>query len=196
MLDAALEAAVTAGFPQIPSRRPGQAALSPGAGPRAERVLEIGTLGGYSTLAGPRAPAGRPAGDARVRPAPCRRRPRRTSPAPGSPTGGHPRRRRARDARHDRRRGPAPFDLIFIDADKASTPSNSRGRSASRPGSVIIVDNVVRSGELANAETTDESVRGMQQAVELLANHPRLDATVIQTVGAKGYNGFAIAIVT
>jgi predicted O-methyltransferase YrrM len=54
----------------------------------------------------------------------------------------------------------------------------------------------VRNGELANPESTDESVRGMQRAVEMMAKHPRLDATVIQTVGAKGYDGFAVALVT
>ena len=94
------------------------------------------------------------------------------------------------------RKGAAPFDLVFIDADKPRTPQYIDGSiRLSRPGALIILDNVVRSGELANAETTDESVRGMQQAVELLANHPRLDATVIQTVGAKGYDGFALALV-
>ena len=90
----------------------------------------------------------------------------------------------------------APFDLVFIDADKPRTSQYiERSLRLSRAGALIIVDNVVRSGELANAATTDESVRGMQQAVELLANHPRLDATVIQTVGAKGYDGFALALV-
>ena len=94
------------------------------------------------------------------------------------------------------RGGAAAFDLVFIDADKPRTPQYiERTLRLSRPGTLVIVDNVVRSGELANAETTDESVRGMQQAVDLLANHPRLDATVIQTVGAKGYDGFALAIV-
>ena len=64
----------------------------------------------------------------------------------------------------------------------------------SRPGTLIIVDNVVRSGELANAETTERARHAAGR--RLLANHPRLDATVIQTVGAKGYDGFAIAIVS
>jgi len=91
----------------------------------------------------------------------------------------------------------APFDLIFIDADKPRTPEYIEAAlRVSRPGALLIVDNVVRSGELANPETTDESVRGMQRAVALLASHPRLEATVIQTVGAKGYDGFALAVVT
>jgi len=91
----------------------------------------------------------------------------------------------------------APFDLIFIDADKPRTPEYIEAAlRVSRPGALLIVDNVVRSGELANPETTDENVRGMQRAVALLASHPRLEATVIQTVGAKGYDGFALAVVT
>jgi len=94
------------------------------------------------------------------------------------------------------RDGAGPFDLVFIDADKPRTPQYiEHALRVSRPGTLLIVDNVVRNGELANAETTDDNVRGMQQAVELLATHPRLDATVIQTVGAKGYDGFALALV-
>jgi predicted O-methyltransferase YrrM len=90
----------------------------------------------------------------------------------------------------------APFDLVFIDADKPRTANYIEAAlRLSRPGTLLIVDNVVRSGELANPETTDENVRGMQRAVALLARHPRLDATVIQTVGAKGYDGFALALV-
>jgi len=90
----------------------------------------------------------------------------------------------------------APFDLVFIDADKPRTPEYIEAAlRLSRPGTLLIVDNVVRNGELANTETTDESVQGMQRAVALLARHPRLDATVIQTVGGKGYDGFAVALV-
>jgi predicted O-methyltransferase YrrM len=89
-----------------------------------------------------------------------------------------------------------PFDLVFIDADKPRTPEYIEASVAlSRPGTLVIVDNVVRSGELANPATTDEKVKGMQRAVALLARHPRLDATVIQTVGAKGYDGFAVVLV-
>jgi predicted O-methyltransferase YrrM len=89
-----------------------------------------------------------------------------------------------------------PFDLVFIDADKPRTPDYIEASlHLSRPGTLLIVDNVVRSGELANPDTTDENVQGMQRAVGLLGRHPRLEATVIQTVGAKGYDGFAIAMV-
>jgi predicted O-methyltransferase YrrM len=92
---------------------------------------------------------------------------------------------------------PAPFDLVFIDADKPRTPEYIEASlQLSRPGTLLIVDNVVRSGELANAQTTDEKVLGMQRAMTLLGRHPRLDATAIQTVGGKGYDGFALAVVT
>jgi predicted O-methyltransferase YrrM len=94
------------------------------------------------------------------------------------------------------REGRQPFDLVFIDADKPRTPEYiDASLRLARPGTLLIVDNVVRSGELANPATTDENVQGMQRAVDLLARHPRLDATVIQTVGAKGYDGFALALV-
>ena len=90
-----------------------------------------------------------------------------------------------------------PFDLVFIDADKPRTPQYIEAAlQLSRPGTLLIVDNVVRSGELANTETADEKVLGMQRAVSLLGRHPRLDATAIQTVSAKGYDGFAVALVT
>ena len=90
-----------------------------------------------------------------------------------------------------------PFDLVFIDADKPRTPEYIEASlQLSRPGALLIVDNIVRSGELANAETNDEKVLGMQRAVSLLARHPRLDATAIQTVGGKGYDGFAVALVS
>jgi predicted O-methyltransferase YrrM len=90
-----------------------------------------------------------------------------------------------------------PFDLIFIDADKAVTPDYVRwALKLSRVGSVIIADNVVRKGALADLQSTDVSVRGMQRLHELLAAEPRLSATTIQTVGSKGYDGFTLALVT
>jgi predicted O-methyltransferase YrrM len=90
-----------------------------------------------------------------------------------------------------------PFDLIFIDADK---PNNSEyvrwALKLSRPGSLIIIDNVVRDGAVIDAGSADKDVRGARQLFELLANEPRLSCTAIQTVGAKGYDGFAFAVVT
>ena len=87
-----------------------------------------------------------------------------------------------------------PFDLIFIDADK---PNNSEylrwALKLSHPGSLIIVDNVVRDGAVIDPASQDKDVQGARQLFELLANEPRLNSTALQTVGTKGYDGFAIA---
>ena len=89
-----------------------------------------------------------------------------------------------------------PFDLAFIDADKPSTAEYfSWALRLSRPGSIIVADNVVRDGAVAEPGNPDPSVRGMRRVLELMAREPRVSATVIQTVGAKGYDGFAIAVV-
>lgn len=86
------------------------------------------------------------------------------------------------------------FDLIFIDADKASAPEYFRWALAlSRPGTVIVVDNVVRNGEIANAASSDPNVQGMRRLTEMLAAESSVAATAIQTVGVKGYDGFVIA---
>jgi predicted O-methyltransferase YrrM len=86
---------------------------------------------------------------------------------------------------------------VFIDADKPSTPDYVKwALKLTRPGSVIVVDNVVRSGDVLDASGTNESAEGMRQAMAVLAAEPRVTATVIQTVGSKGYDGFAIALVT
>ncbi|HEV8058638.1 MAG TPA: O-methyltransferase [Gemmataceae bacterium] len=89
-----------------------------------------------------------------------------------------------------------PFDLIFIDADKPSNPDYfAWALKLSRRGSIIMVDNVVRDGEVINAASTDRSVQGVRRFNEILAAEPRVSATAIQTVGSKGYDGFAIALV-
>jgi predicted O-methyltransferase YrrM len=93
--------------------------------------------------------------------------------------------------------GAGPFDLFFIDADKANIPEYVRwALRLSRPGSVIVVDNVIRGGAVIDAASADEAVQGVRRLNELLAAEPRLDATTIQTVGAKGYDGFTLALVT
>src|SRR4051794_5600574 len=90
-----------------------------------------------------------------------------------------------------------PFDLIFIDADKVSTPDYFRwALKLSRVGSLIVVDNVIRKGEVANARTNDPAVQGMRRFIELAAAEPRVTATALQTVGCKGYDGISIALVT
>ncbi|MEU6347934.1 O-methyltransferase [Streptomyces sp. NPDC047072] len=89
---------------------------------------------------------------------------------------------------------PDPFDLVFIDADKGNNPHYVEwALKLTRPGSLIVVDNVVRGGRVADDDSTADDVRGTRTALELIGSHPKLDATAIQTVGAKGYDGFALA---
>ena len=88
----------------------------------------------------------------------------------------------------------APFDLIFIDADKPNNPHYlDWAVKLARPGSIIIGDNVVRDGAVADPHSADPSVQGVQRFFERMQAHPRLEATALQTVGAKGYDGFSIA---
>jgi predicted O-methyltransferase YrrM len=89
-----------------------------------------------------------------------------------------------------------PFDLIFIDADKKSNPAYLReALRLSRPGTVIVADNVVRGGAVTDASSDDPSVQGVRDFVDMVAAEPRLTATAIQTVGAKGHDGFLLALV-
>ncbi|WP_020666660.1 O-methyltransferase [Amycolatopsis nigrescens] len=160
----------------------------------AKSVLEIGTLGGYSTIWLARAlpPDGRLVT--------CEFEPAHAEVA------------RANIAEAglgdlvDLRVGPAietlpqlagPFDLSFIDADKQSNPEYFQwALRLSRPGSLIIVDNVVRGGAVANGTSDDPSIQGVRRLHEIIATEPRVDATAVQTVGGKGYDGFTIALVT
>jgi predicted O-methyltransferase YrrM len=89
-----------------------------------------------------------------------------------------------------------PFDLTFVDADKVNTPEYFKwALQLSRPGSLIVVDNVIRKGAIVDAASDDVSVQGMRRFFDVLAAEPRVSATALQTVGAKGYDGFAIALV-
>jgi predicted O-methyltransferase YrrM len=89
------------------------------------------------------------------------------------------------------RRG--PFDLIFIDADKENIPSYFEwALRLSRPGSVIIVDNVVRDGRVIDSKTDDPDIQGVRRFIEMLGANATVSGTAIQTVGVKGYDGFAI----
>ncbi len=93
--------------------------------------------------------------------------------------------------------GHSSFDLIFIDADKPSNPDYlAWALKLARPGTLIIGDNVVRDGAVIDAASTDPNVQGIRRFNELMAAEPRLSATAIQTVGSKGYDGFALAIVS
>ncbi|MGH4027982.1 O-methyltransferase [Actinomycetota bacterium Odt1-20B] len=195
-LAAALADSDAAGLPQI--------AVAPNQGKLlhllaqiqgARRILEIGTLGGYSTIWLARA-----------------------LPADGSLVTLEYAARHAEVARANLARagvdksvevrvGPAldslaalgaegvdPFDLVFIDADKANNPHYVEwALKLTRPGSLIVLDNVVRGGAVADATSTDPSVRGTREALGLFASHPRLEGTAVQTVGVKGYDGFALA---
>jgi predicted O-methyltransferase YrrM len=94
-------------------------------------------------------------------------------------------------------KGLGPFDLIFIDADKPSNPEYfAWSLKLSRRGSLIIIDNVVRDGKVIDAASDDASIQGVRRMNEMLAAERRVSATAIQTVGSKGYDGFAIALVT
>lgn len=160
---------------------------------RAKRILEIGTLGGYSTI-----------WMARELPTDGELLTLEADPL------------HARIARQNLQlagldqcvqvlEGPAldsleilgdhpPFDLIFIDADKPNNPAYLRwALRYSRPGTLIIGDNVVRDGEVTNPNSTDDRVQGVRTFIEMMGEDPRLTATAIQTVGIKGWDGFTLA---
>ena len=92
--------------------------------------------------------------------------------------------------------GAGPFDLTFIDADKVNTPSYfAWALEHSRPGALIVADNVVRGGTLVEADSDDPATHAQRRFHEMLAAESRVSATTIQTVGVKGYDGFTIALV-
>ncbi|RBP03568.1 putative O-methyltransferase YrrM [Roseiarcus fermentans] len=92
--------------------------------------------------------------------------------------------------------GLAPFDFVFIDADKENNADYlAWALRLSRPGTTIVVDNVVRAGRVLDAATQDRQIRGVQRMFEVLKAEPRLSATAVQTVGAKGWDGFVLAVV-
>ena len=198
-LEVALQASAAAGLPPIsvpPNQGKFLMLLAQMQGARA--ILEIGTLGGYSTIWLARA---LPAGGRLV-----------TLEADAK----HADVARANLARAglaevvELRLGPAretlprlaaegrgPFDLIFIDADKQGYPEYfAWALKLSRRGSVILADNVVRDGAVIDAASDDPRVQGVRRFNELLAAEPRVSATALQTVGGKGYDGFALALVT
>lgn len=94
------------------------------------------------------------------------------------------------------REGAGPFDLVFIDADKPSNPQYVEWAvRLARPGALIVLDNVVRGGRVILEDSADASVQGVRRAMDVFAGDARLSATAIQTVGTKGYDGFAVALV-
>lgn len=89
--------------------------------------------------------------------------------------------------------GAAPFDLVFVDADKPSNPVYlDLALQLSRPGTLVVVDNTVRGGAVADATSTDPNVLGVREMADRVVADPRLDATAVQTVGSKGYDGFVL----
>jgi predicted O-methyltransferase YrrM len=192
--DAALKANADAGLPAIdvsPLQGKMLGLLAQISG--AKRVLEVGTLGGYSTIWLARAVGE----DGRV--TTLEIDPKHAEVARSNLA------RAGLAARVEVKVGPAiqtlptlagPFDFIFIDADKPSNPDYlAWALRLSRPGSVIVVDNVVRGGRVADASSRDPNVVGVRRLVDLLAAEPRLTSTAIQTVGLKGYDGFTLSVV-
>jgi predicted O-methyltransferase YrrM len=198
ILEAALEANAAAGLPSI-DVAPNQGkllhllAMTKGA----RRILEIGTLGGYSTIWLARAlPAGGRLVTLEVEPKHAEVAQAnldraglsgvvevRLGPAAGTLAQLH-------------KEGAEPFDLIFIDADKQNIPTYLEwALKLAKPGALIVTDNVVREGAIVDAENADPAVQGVRTMFERMAAEPRLSATAIQTVGSKGYDGFAMAVV-
>jgi predicted O-methyltransferase YrrM len=196
VLDEVLAASTAAGLPvQQVSATQGQLLYLLALMLHASRILEIGTLGGYSTIHLARA---LPVGGRLIT---LEASPRHAEVATANlATAGLA-------DRVDVIVGPAnetlptldggePFDLVFLDADKAGNPDYLKWAvRLTRPGSVIVADNVVRGGDVLDGASIDPSVVGVRRFSELLGADPRLASTAIQTVGAKGYDGFAIAVV-
>ncbi|MFE3498860.1 O-methyltransferase [Kitasatospora sp. NPDC059160] len=160
----------------------------------ARRVLEFGTLAGYSTIWLARA-VGRDghvttlelepqnaavAADNLHRAGVAERVDLRTGPA-------------LKSAEQLVEAGTEPYDFVFIDADKPSNPAYLRASLAlTRPGSVIVIDNVVRNGAVTDPDSDDDRVRGVRTVLADIAADDRLEATALQTVGAKGWDGFTV----
>lgn len=199
VLEATLDASSDAGLPEI--------AVAPNQGKflmllaqaiRARHILELGTLGGYSTIWLARALPK----DGRV--VTLEVDPHHAEVAQANF------KRAGLAASIDLRVGkgldllpklaaerPEAFDLVFIDADKQNIPGYfTWALKLTRPGSLIIVDNVIREGEVIDARSSDPSVKGVRRFNEMLKEETRVSATAIQTVGSKGYDGFAMVLVT
>jgi predicted O-methyltransferase YrrM len=197
-LEAALTASAEAGLPSIqitPNQGKLLAILAQTI--QARTILEIGSLGGYSTIWLARALA--PGGKLIT----LEVDPKHAAVAQSNL------KRAGLDGTVELRLGPAlqslprlfaenrpPFDLVFIDADKPNTAAYfDWALKMSRPGSLIIADNVVRDGAIADPASQDPSVQGARKFNAILAAEPKVTATIVQTVGSKGYDGFAVALV-
>jgi predicted O-methyltransferase YrrM len=194
VLSAALEASDAAGLPKIAvSAQQGKFLSLLAAAVQARRILEIGTLGGYSTIW-----LARGAGhDGKV--VTLEYEPKHAEVARANVE------RAGLSDRVEVLVGAAldtlpsvtggPFDLVFIDADKENNPGYLEWAvKLTRPGSVIVVDNVVREGAILSPDQ-DAVLRGTRKVLELMGEHPQLDTAVLQTVGSKHWDGFALALV-
>jgi predicted O-methyltransferase YrrM len=198
-LDAALAASAAAGLPpHHVSPNQGKLLLLLAQLQGARTILEIGTLGGYSTIWLARA---LPAGGRLItlEADPRHAEVARTNIArAGLADVADVRLGRALDTLPQlAAEGCGPFDVIFLDADKPNNPEYLAWALAlSRRGTLIIADNVVRNGAIIDATSADPIVQGMRRFNELLAAEPRVSTTAVQTVGSKGWDGFALALVT
>jgi predicted O-methyltransferase YrrM len=195
VLSAALEASDAAGLPKIAiSAQQGKFLSLLAAAVGARRILEIGTLGGFSTIwlargAGP---------DGRVITLEYEPKHAEVARANLDRAGVGDRVEILVGAALDSlpKITGGPFDLVFIDADKENNPGYLEWAvKLTRPGSVVIVDNVIREGSILSPETGDAVVRGTRRALEIMGEHPQLDTAVLQTVGAKHWDGLAFALV-
>lgn len=197
-LDAALDTSDAAGLPAInvaPNQGKLLQLLARAVGAR--RILEIGTLGGYSTIWLARALP--PDGELltlEIDPTHAE-----VARANLDRAGVGDRAEIRLGPAHDtlralRREGAGPFDLTFVDADKEGNADYvDQAVRLSRPGSLIVVDNVVRGGAVADEASTDPRVRGVRRLHEALAADPRVSATAVQTVGSKGWDGLTVVLV-
>ncbi len=198
VLDSALRESAAAGLPEIHvSRNQGKMLQILAQSHRATRILEIGTLGGYSTIWLARAlPAeGRLVTleyEARHAEVAVRNLARA-----GFANRVEVRVGRAQDTLPQlAAEGAGPFDFIFIDADKQGYPEYfAWALKLSRPGSLFVADNVVRNGGVIDGASADPSIQGVRRMGEWVAREPRVTATAIQTVGSKGYDGFMLMLV-
>jgi predicted O-methyltransferase YrrM len=198
VLDAALEASAAAGLPTIQVSAAQGKLLSVLAGAvGAKTILEIGTLGGYSTIWLARAlpPDGRLIS---LEVNPTHAEVARANLARAGVDGiAEVRLGRAIDTLPLLADEGLTFDFVFIDADKPSTPAYFEwALRLTRRGGMIITDNVIRDGKVIDADSDDPNVQGVRAFNAMLAAEPRVTSTIIQVVGSKGYDGMALALVT
>jgi predicted O-methyltransferase YrrM len=198
VLESALRESAAAGLPEIHvSRNQGKMLQILAQSHRARSILEIGTLGGYSTIWLARAlPAGGRLVTLEYEAKHAEVATRNIANA-GFAEAVEVRVGRAQETLPKlAAEGRRPFDFIFIDADKQGYPGYFEwALKLSRPGSLIVADNVVRNGGVIDGASEDPSIQGVRRMSELVAREPRISATAIQTVGSKGYDGFMLMLV-